>query len=74
MLDAIGFEKVGIPAAVVITEPFMPTADAMARLAGMPGYPYAVLPHPVGSLGPDEVAKRADSIVERIAALLTGGR
>jgi hypothetical protein len=58
----------------VITEPFVPTADAMARLAGMPGYPYAVLPHPVGSLGPAEVAERADRIVERIAALLTGGR
>ena len=74
MLDAIGFEKVGIPAAVVITEPFVATAEAMARLAGMPGYPYAVLPHPVGSLGPGEVAGRADSIVERIAMLLTGGR
>ena len=74
MLDAIGFEKVGIPAAVVITEPFVPTAEAMARLAGMPGYPYAVLPHPIGSLGPGEVAERADRIVKRIAALLTGGR
>ena len=70
MLDAIEFEKRGIPAAVVITEPFMPTADAIGRLAGMPGYPYVVLPHPVGSLGPEEVAERADRIVERIEALL----
>ena len=36
----------------------------------MPGYPYVVLPHPVGSLGPEEVAERADRIVERIEALL----
>jgi hypothetical protein len=70
VLDAIEFEKRGIPAAVVITEPFVPTADAMGRLAGMPGYPYVVLPHPVGSLGPEEVAERADRIVERIEALL----
>ena len=70
MLDAIGFEKVGIPAAVVITEPFVPTAEAMARLAGMPGYPYAVVPHPIGSLTADEVAARADRIVDRIEALL----
>ena len=70
MLDAIELEKRGIPAAVVITEPFAPTADAMGRLAGMPGYPYVVLPHPVGSLGPEEVAERADSIVGRIESLL----
>jgi len=73
VLDAIGFEKRGIPAAVVITEPFVPTADAMARIAGMPGYPYAVVPHPFGSLAPSEVDARADRIVERIEALLLGG-
>ena len=70
MLDAIEFEKRGIPAAVVITEPFIPTADAMGRLAGMPGYPYVVLPHPVGSLAPEDLAERADRIVDRIEALL----
>ena len=70
MLDAITFEKRGIPAAVVITEPFVPTAEEMARLAGMPGYPYAVLPHPVGSLTPAEVARRADGVATRIEALL----
>jgi hypothetical protein len=72
VLDAIGFEKRGVPAAVVITEPFVPTAEAMARLAGMPGYPYAVVGHPVGSLTPAEVAERADRIVDRIEALLLG--
>ena len=70
MLDAITFEKRGIPAAVLITEPFVPTAEAMGRLAGMPGYPYAVLPHPVGSLTPAEVAQRADAVVARVVTLL----
>jgi hypothetical protein len=70
VLDAISFEKRGIPAAVVITAPFVPTAEAMARLAGMPGYPVAVIPHPIGSLGEAEVAARADAIVARIEALL----
>ena len=70
MLDAITFEKRGIPAAVVITEPFVPTAEAMARLAGMPGYPHAVLPHPVGSLTAAEVSQRAAAIAERIELLL----
>ena len=70
MLDAIVFEKRGIPAAVVITEPFVPTAEAMARLAGMAGYPYAVLPHPVGSLTPAEVTGRADAVADRVVGLL----
>ena len=73
MLDAITFEKRGVPAAVVITEPFVPTAEAMSRLAGMPGYPYATVPHPVGSLGAEDVNARADQIVERIEKLLLGG-
>ena len=72
MLDAISFEKRGIPAAAIITEPFVPTAEAMARLAGMPGYPVAVIPHPVGSLGPSEIAARADQIASRIEHLLLG--
>ena len=70
MLDAITFEKRGIPAAVVITEPFESTAEAMAKLAGMPGYPYAALPHPFGSLSPAEVSARADKVVGRIEQLL----
>ena len=70
MLDAITFEKRGVPAAVVITAPFIPTAEAMARLAGMPGYLYAVAPHPFGSLTPAEVAERAEQLVERIETLL----
>ena len=70
MLDAITFEKRGIPAAVVITEPFESTAEAMAKLAGMPGYPYAAVPHPFGSLSPAEVRARADQIVDCIERLL----
>jgi len=70
VLDAITFEKRGIPAAVLITEPFEATAEAMARLAGMAGYPHATLPHPFGSLSRDEVSARADKIVDRIEQLL----
>ena len=70
MLDAITFEKRGIPAAVVITEPFEVTAEAMAKLAGMAGYPYATVPHPFGSLSPEEVIARADKVADRIEQLL----
>ena len=70
MLDAISFEKQGIPAAVVITEPFVPTAAAIAELAGLPGYPQAVISHPVGSLTAEEVRERADAIAPRVVELL----
>ena len=70
MLDAIFFEKRGIPAAVVITEPFVPTAVGIAKLAGMPGYPHAVIPHPVGSLSTAEVRQRADAVAAAVEAML----
>ncbi len=70
MLDAIFFEKRGIPAAVVVTAPFVPTALGIADLAGIPGYPHAVIPHPVGSLSPEEVRGRADAVAARIETLL----
>jgi hypothetical protein len=70
VLDAISFEKQGIPAAVVITEPFVSTAAAIAELAGLPGYPHAVIPHPVGSLTAEEVRERTDAIVPRVVELL----
>ena len=70
MLDAIFFEKRGIPAAVLITEPFVPTAIEIAKLADLPGYPHAAIPHPVGSLSADEVRQRADAIAATVGALL----
>jgi len=73
VLDAIAFEKRGIPAVAIITEPFISTAEAMARLAGMAGYPVAVIPHPVGSLGAEEIAARADAIALQVERLLVEG-
>jgi len=70
VLDAITFEKRGIPAVAIITAPFVPTAEAMAGLAGMPGYPCAVVAHPIGSLGRADLDARADGIAARVEALL----
>jgi hypothetical protein len=70
VLDAIFFEKRGIPASVLITEPFVPTAVGIAELAGIPGYPHVVIPHPVGSLSIAEVRQRADTAALAVEALL----
>jgi hypothetical protein len=70
VLDAINFEKQGIPAVAVITEPFLLTGQAMAELNGMAGYPFVVVPHPFGSLDEATVRARADAALARIEELL----
>jgi hypothetical protein len=73
VLDAINFEKQGVPAVAVVTEPFVSTAIALAILNGMPDYPFVVVPHPFGSLDAAEVQARADLAVARIEQLLLEG-
>jgi len=70
VLDAINFEKAGIPAVAVVTEPFVRTADAVAELNGMPGYRYVVVPHPFGSLDDAAVHARADAALADLERLL----
>jgi hypothetical protein len=69
--DAVAFERRGTPAAVICSDAFRTTADAMAGLQGAPGYRYATTPHPVAVLTPDEVRERAlRSLPDLIAILL----
>ena len=56
-----------------MTEPFAPTAAALAELHGMLGYPFVVVPHPLGSLDEAAVRSRADFALARIERLLLGG-
>jgi hypothetical protein len=70
VLDAIKFEKHGIPAVAIVTQPFVPTATAVAEMNGMPGYPFVVVPHPFGSLDDTTVWARADAVLSRIEQLL----
>ena len=59
-----------MPAAAICTEPFIPTAKAMARIQGVPDYPFITLPHPLGSLTRDEVRERAEAALPRIIEML----
>jgi hypothetical protein len=59
--DAIQFERLGIPAAVVITEPFVALADGVSRSLGLPGYAPVVLPHPLSS--------KDDGVLRELAAV-----
>lgn len=70
--DGIAFERRGVPAAVICSDAFEVTADAMAELKGAPGYRYATTAHPVAVLTPGEVRKRAEEALPDVVALLTG--
>jgi hypothetical protein len=69
--DGVAFEIAGRPAAVICSDAFRATADAMAELRGAAGYRYATTPHPVAVLTPDQVKERAADVVADVVALLT---
>jgi hypothetical protein len=62
-----------VPTAVICTDPFAPTALAQAAICGIPDYPFALVPHPLGSLGPDELASRALQALPQVIAILMRG-
>jgi hypothetical protein len=69
--DGVVFEAAGLPAAVIVTESFRATTEAMAELRGAPGFPYATTQHPVAVLTEDKVKERAAGVMDAVVALLT---
>lgn len=73
MLDSIIFEKMGVPAAAIITEPFAATCHALAELQSMPGYKFVQVEHPITSLTLDQLRSRARQAAPYVEALLVEG-
>jgi hypothetical protein len=69
--DGVVLEAAGVPVAAIITDSFIPTADAMAALRGAPGYRYVTTAHPVALLTEDKVNERAAEVLDVVVALLT---
>jgi len=63
-------EKLGLPAAVVCTEPFASSARAMATAQGMPDYPFILLPHPIAATEIQTLQKWADNVTDQVVRLL----
>ena len=61
----------GIPTAVIITEEFETPARTIARMRGIPDYPYARVEHPIGSLNEDALLERAKSALPQVLRILT---
>ena len=70
MADGTIFEHEGLQAASIVTMPFLKTADSMARRNGYPDYHYAVMPHPIGNLRPDQIRQRAEVLLPEVLAIL----
>jgi hypothetical protein len=72
VLDAILFERAGVPAIAIVTEPFRPTGEAMSSSWGMSGYCFLDIPHPIANLGDKELDAHADRLVQQVLTLLRG--
>ena len=70
MADGTIFEKRGIVAAAIVTDPFIKTADSMARRHGFLDYQYAQMPHPIGNLRPDQIRQRAELVLPQVLKIL----
>ena len=70
MADGTVFEQKGTPAAAIITHTFTASANAMAQRNGFPDYRYAMIPHPLSSLNPEQVKQRAHEVLPEILAIL----
>ena len=57
-------------AAVICSDAFRGSADAIAALRGAPGYQYATTPHPVAVLTPGQVRERAAAVLPDVLDLL----
>lgn len=70
MHDAILAEHGGIPATAIITDHFVQTARVMAQVSGMPGYPFAVIAHPIAHNDATTLRQKAEAAVQQCVAIL----
>jgi hypothetical protein len=68
--DAVSIEKLGAPAVAIMTEPFVPTANVLAKVLGLPGYPLCVIPHPISSDDDAALEAKATDAARQVAEIL----
>ena len=54
-----------------MTDRFVRSAELMGELNGLPGYPFAVIGHPVANNSDEVLRQKAEVAVARIVELLT---
>jgi hypothetical protein len=68
--DGISFEQLGKRAVVLCTEPFEVTARNIARILGLPAYPFLMVQHPIGSCTTPELKQRAEAAYRQALPIL----
>ena len=71
MHDAVYFETQGIPSVFVMTSEFTGAAQTQADALGLPDVQRVVVPHPMQDRTDDEMAARADAVVDNLIEALT---
>jgi hypothetical protein len=61
--------RAGLPAIAIVTEEFREQAIHVARAAGMPGIPRAVIEHPVSGTGRANLVRVATELAPRLLRL-----
>jgi hypothetical protein len=54
-----------------MTDRFTDTARVMAEVSGLPGYPFATVPHPISSDDDASLRRKAEDAVRQCVAILT---
>jgi hypothetical protein len=60
-----------MPAVAVMTDRFERTAEAVAQVNGLPGYPFVVIAHPVANNDDAALRAKAESAARELVPLLT---
>ena len=63
-------ENVGITATAIITDRFVPTAQAMAEVSGRAGFPFAVIAHPIANNDDTVLRAKAAEAMRQCVAIL----
>lgn len=71
MHDAVLLEQRGIPATVLITEPFQGIVATSAARLGAPGYHSLVVPHPIWNRDEEGLRALARQLTDAALAQLT---
>jgi hypothetical protein len=72
--DALVLEQLGVPAVALVTEPFKPLAESLAASLGAASARIVTIPHPLYGIDDDELASRADGVIDALEAVLSEHR
>lgn len=70
MADGVLLEKAGLPTVSICTEPFRVTGEAMAGAYGAEWFDFVTVPHPLASLGREEIRERVAAAIPDILRIL----